>query len=84
MRGCSFCHHAGAKTVDESPNLQPSNAEVQQSRPSVFLRFACSGMTDALSLHPLWHLDAEKIETALQNAPGKITQRQTRTARRFL
>src|SRR5215467_429450 len=35
-------------------------------------------------LHSFRHLDSEKVEPALQNSPGKVTQGQTRTARRFL
>src|SRR5215510_930104 len=35
-------------------------------------------------LHPLRRFDPQKLQAALQNSRGKIAQRQTRTARRFL
>ena len=74
-----FLFHSRKKT--SNAQRPTSNTEIQKSAFGVL----CSIVgRSAYSLHPLWDLDAEKIQAALQHARCKIAQRQTRTARRFL
>jgi hypothetical protein len=80
-----FAHHSAISSHSERSRGCNAADEVREARLSIpvlnlqlvprgastSLRFA----RDDASSHLLWHLNAEKIEAALQNARGKITQR---------
>ena len=77
MRGCLFkvaFSFSRSRETSTRPNVQRPTREKSNNQ---LLRRSVMSMLwrSAFSLHPLWHLNAEKIETALQNARGKITQR---------